>query len=270
MTTTTTNPISSYTSLCLKLVGVILILSSLIDYLTLAIPFNALDPQWQINFTTQLVDRGIVPLVGIVFLLIGYWMDEIRVGAEAARKSFDLRVPVFIIASILGLLFLLLVPLHLNNLRVASSSVLEQIEQGAGEAETRIQTQFDQLNTLTQDPQRLQQLNQQVAQIDQALSSGQFQGQTLEPQQREQLQQTRTQLQNLRDLAQNPDALQARLNELQVQLRDQKLQREQQAKTEALKQGLRIGLSSLMLAIGYIAVGWLGLKGISRAKPARR
>ncbi|MGF1481211.1 MAG: HpsJ family protein [Cyanophyceae cyanobacterium] len=263
----TPSPVSSYTSLCLKLVGAILILSSLIDYLALAIPFNALDSDWQINFTTQIVDRGIVPLVGIIFLLIGYWIDS---SVNTGGKSLDLRVPVFVLASFLGLLFLLLVPLHLNNLRVASSNVIEQIEQGAGEAETRIQSQFNQLNALSQDPQRLQQLNQQLAQIDQALSSGQFQGQPLQAEQRQQLQQTRTQLQNLRELSQNPEALEARLTELQVQLQDQKLERENRARTEALKQGLRIGLSSLMLAIGYIAVGWLGLRGLSRSKPARR
>ena len=261
-----TSSVSPYTSLCLKLVGVVLILSALLDYLTLAIPFNALEPEWQINFTTQVVDRGVVPLVGIVFLLIGYWMDG-AVGSSSTPRNLDLRVPVFVLASVLGLLFLLLVPLHLNNLRVASTNALEQIEQGAGEAETRLQSQFDELNTLTQDPQRLQQLNQQIAQIDSALESGQVQGQTLPAQLRQQLQQRRARLQGLRDLAQNPEALEAQLNQLQLQLREQTLERESLARTEVLKQGLRIGLSSLLLAIGYIVIGWFGLRGIGKAKP---
>lgn len=261
-----TSPLSPYTSLCLKLVGIVLILSSLLDYLTLAIPFNVLEPEWQINFTTQIVDRGVVPLVGIVFLLIGYWIDGAVVSSNSPRKSLDLRVPIFLLASALGLLFLLLVPLHLNNLRVASTSALEQIEQGAGEAENRLQTQFDQLNALSQDPQRLQQLNQQLTQIDSVLESGQVQGQTLQAQQRQQLQQRRAQLQNLRDLAQNPEALEAQLNQLQLQLREQILERENLARTEVLKQGLRIGLSSLLLAVGYIAIGWLGLRGMGKAK----
>ena len=70
-----TSTISPFTSLALKLIGVILILSSLLDYITLAIPFQPLNAEWQIGFTGQIVDRGIVPMVGIAFLLVGYWID---------------------------------------------------------------------------------------------------------------------------------------------------------------------------------------------------
>lgn len=251
---------SQFTSLCLKIVGLILIISSLLDYITLAIPFQPLDAQWQISFTSQIVDRGIVPMVGMGFVLVGSWIEA---SSNPNKKAgFDVKLPVFMLASFLGLVFLLLVPLHLNNLRLASDSALTQIQQGADEAETRIKEQYDQLNTLAQDPQRLQQLEGRLKEIDQAIGSGQFQGQSLNPEQLQRLQETKQQLQNFRELAKNPEALEARLNELQTQLRDQKLDREGRAKTEALKQGLRTGLSSLMLAIGYIIIGWLGLKGM--------
>jgi len=36
-------------------------------------------------------------------------------------------------------------------------------------------------------------------------------------------------------------------------------QAEQQAKQEAWQSGLRIGITSLLLSIGYIAIGWTGL-----------
>ena len=61
-------------------------------------------------------------------------------------------------------------------------------------------------------------------------------------------------------MGRNPEALEARLSELQTQLRDQTIQRENRAKTEALKQGIRTGLSSLLLAIGYLVMGWFGLQ----------
>jgi hypothetical protein len=251
---------SQFTSLCLKIVGLILIISALLDYLTLAIPFQPLDSQWQISFTGQIVDRGIVPMVGISFILVAAWIDATLTNTPK-KSGFDVRLPVFILASILGLLFLLLVPLHLNNLRLASDNAINQIQQGADQAETRIKEQYDQLNVLAQDPQRLQQLEAQLKEIDQAIGSGKFQGQTLNPEQLQRLQETQQQLQNFRELAKNPEALETRLSELQTQLRDQKLEREGRAKTEAIKQGLRTGLSSLMLAIGYIVIGWLGLKG---------
>lgn len=255
--------ISPFTSLSLKLIGVILVLSSVLDYITLAIPFEPLSAEWQIGFTGQVVDRGIVPLVGIAFMLVGYWI-EASVASSNQKLSFDLRLPVFLLASFMGLIFLLLVPLHINNLREAQSAAISQINQGAGEAENRIKTQFEQLNNLSQDPQRLEQLNNRIRDIDTAVNSGQVEGQRLNPEQLQNLNQTKQQLQNFRELAQNPEALEARLNELQTQLGDQKRERENRAKTEALKQGVRTGLSSLMLAVGYIAIGWLGLKNIGK------
>ena len=66
----------------------------------------------------------------------------------------------------------------------------------AEEAETRISEQYEQLNAISTDPQRLELLEGRITEIDNAISSGQFQGQNLNPQQLQQLQQTRQQLQN--------------------------------------------------------------------------
>ncbi|HHP7231067.1 MAG TPA: HpsJ family protein [Xenococcaceae cyanobacterium] len=250
--------ISQFTSLSLKTVGVVLVVSSLLDYITLAIPFDILESQWQINFTSQIVDRGIVPMVGIGFLLVGYWIDTNLNSTN--QKGFDLKLPTFILCLVLGFMFLLLVPIHLNNLRLVSSDALSQLEERASEAETRINDQYQQLEAISQDPQRLQILNARIQEIDTALSSGQFQGQSLNAEQLQRLQETKQQLENFRELAQNPEALEARLSELQTQLRTQKLEREGRARTETLKQGVRTGFSSLILAIGYLIIGWFGFK----------
>ena len=240
--------ISPYTSLSLKLVGVILTISSVLDYIVLAIPFEPMNREWQVGFTSQIVDRGIIPMVGIAFLLLGYWIDNNNVAPNLSggRSRIDLRQPVFIFASILGLLFLLLVPLHVNNIRLLSSDKLQEIEQGAGEIENRLEAQSGRL------------LDQQIQVIEEALKTGQLQGQQLNEQQRQQLEQRKQQLLSLRN---NPDALQAQLDERKNQLGAERLKLEKKAKTEGLKQGLRIGLSSLMLAVGYSVIGWLGLKG---------
>lgn len=52
---------SPFTALALKTVGLILIVSALLDYVILAIPFNPLQREWQLSFTTQIVDRGVIP-----------------------------------------------------------------------------------------------------------------------------------------------------------------------------------------------------------------
>ena len=250
---------SKFTSLCLKTVGIILIVSSLIDYITLAIPFQPLNSQWQIAFTGQIVDRGIVPMVGMAFMLVGYWVES-SLSKTAKSSSFNIKVPVFIFSLFLGFVFLILVPLHLNNLRLVSSDALAQLQQSSNEAESRISDQYEQLNAIATDPQRLQLLNDRIKELDTAIGSGQFQGQNLNPQQLQRLEENRQQLQNFRELAQNPEALEARLSELQTQLRDQTIERENRAKTEALKQGIRTGLSSFLLAIGYLVMGWFGLQ----------
>ena len=166
--------ISQFTSLALKTVGVILVVSSLLDYITLAIPLDILNSQWQINFISQIVDRGIVPMVGIAFLFVGYWIDS-NVSSAANQKGFDLRVPVFVLSLALGFVFLLFVPIHLSNLRLVSSDALSQIEARASEAENRISDQYEQLEAISQDPQRLQLLDTRIKEIDTALGSGQFQ-----------------------------------------------------------------------------------------------
>lgn len=254
---------SAYTSLCLKLIGVIFILSFLLDVITFAVPFNWQNSQWQINFVTTIVDRGVVPLVGMGLIVIGYWIDSASGSTTKKSSPLNLKLPVFILASLLGLIFLLLVPVHLNNLNQAKTTALEQIQQGVGQGEQQIQAFLSQLNSISQNPQ---QLNGQIQQFQQILETGTFQGQQLSAQQLEQLKRQSEQLRGLRDLAQKPPEFKKRVqeikNQLQTQLADRQRDAESRAKTEALKQGLRIGLSSLMLAIVYSAIGWLGLRGL--------
>lgn len=254
---------TAFTSLSLKLIGVVFILSSLLDYITLAVPLNWQNSQWQIGLVTSIVDRGIVPLVGMAFILVGYWIDSSSDTVPVKTSGFDLRVPTYALATVMGLVFLLMVPLHLNNLNQAKTDALAQIEQGAGQGADQIQAFLNQVDTLSQNPQRL---SQQIQQLNQVVESGQVQGRNLNAQQLERLQQQRTQLEGLRDLSQNPTEYKKRVDELkqqlETQLLDRRKQAEDQAKTQALKQSLRIGLSSLMLAIVYSVVGWIGFRSM--------
>lgn len=260
------NNVTPFTSLSLKLVGIILVLSSLLDYILLALPFNPLDSRWQIGYISTVVDRGIIPMVGIAFVLAAYWIDS---NTGTPRSLFDLKMPLFVFASLLGLIFLLFVPLYLNNLRTISADAQEQIAQRASQVEERLQGEFEQLNELLANPQRVKELEQNIQQITQILNSGQIQGQKLTPQQKQQLEQQKQRFESLKGLQGKPEEIEKRLNELQTQLRSQKLEQENSAKTETLKQGLRIGLSSLMLAAGYSAIGWLGIKNSMNTQTPR-
>lgn len=247
---------SPFTALTLKIVGVIMIVSSLLDYIILAIPFRALEREWQIGFTSQMVDRGIIPLVGVAFLVAGYWIGNSDSTSSAPKSSVqDLRFWAFLLSSLLGLIFLLLVPLHFNNIRMQSGQALEQIGQKAQVAEGQLDAQRKQVDEIVKNPQRL-------SELDRAIASGQVQGEQLA-----RLQQLKQQLQTFQ---QDPKALEKQVNVARTQIRDGRLKAEQQAKTEALKLGLRTGLSSLLLAIGYSVIGWTGLRGLGSSSTSGR
>jgi trehalose-6-phosphate synthase len=55
-------------------------------------------------------------------------------------------------------------------------------------------------------------------------------------------------------------------NQRRNQIRQSKEEAEKQAKQRAWKSGMRIGMSSLLLSIGYIIIGWTGLRGMGAAQ----
>jgi len=263
---------NSFVPLVLKLTGVIFILSSLLDYVTLAIPLKLDSPQWQISFATSIVDRGIVPLIGIAILLIGYWIDGVT--DKVQKGGLDLRLPVYILSIILGALFVILIPLHWSNLSKIQNTALTEIEKGSEQGKGQIESYLVNLNTLAQNPQLL---DKQIQERTTLIQTGQFQGKQLNPQQLQQLKQQADQLERLKVLAKDPNKLKEKVetikNELQTRLLNQKQEAEDRANLETNKQGFRTALSSVMLAIGYATIGALGLmnRGPSvRSKPLPR
>jgi hypothetical protein len=248
---------SPFTALTLKVVGLIMIVSSLLDFIILAIPFKPLDRAWQLGFTTQIVDRGIIPMVGIALLVAGYWIGNSIGGSSTEPKSSvqDLRFWAFLLSTLLGLIFLLLVPLHFINISKQSDEALKQITQKASQAEVQLDTQTKQVDAIVKDPQKL-------SELERAIESGQVQGEQLA-----RLQALREQLQTFKK---DPKALNAQVDAAKTQIRSGKLEAENRAKTEALKLGLRTGLSSLLLAVGYSAIGWTGLRSLGGTSASRR
>ncbi len=275
MKATTSRQFSSTTSLILKLVGGILILSTLVDYLVLLIPPNLLNRGWQITIASSLVDRGIVPMVGMAIIFIAFWMDSATEGNTKPASPFtSLKFWVALLASLLGLLYLLLFPLHLNNTRLARAEALSEINKQASEAQTQLENQISSDQFQQQIQQRKTQLRDQFAglaqnpdALNQALTNP-----NVPKEVKDILEQSKS----------NPKAIEEFLNQqadtlptqLLGQIRDRKQELEQQAKTQSLKSSLQTGISSLLLAIGYITMGWSGLKGLgilrggSRRKPA--
>ncbi|MDX2097298.1 MAG: HpsJ family protein [Leptolyngbyaceae cyanobacterium bins.59] len=246
--------LASVVSPLLKIVCGILYISFFVDVASLIYPSRLLDRQWQLNFATQVVDRGVVPLVGLALLLTALWMDSAAGNLFRQRLWKNLGLAAFILSSLLGLVFLLLIPFHLNNVNFVSGETLKRIGQEATTAESQleaqIQQQQNQISTILGDSRRLDEL-------DKAIKSGQVQGDQLA-----QLQQLQQQLQQFR---QDPQALKKQVEEARkrdlTRIRERKLQLEKQAQSDAGRSALRTSISSFLLALGYVSVGWLGLRG---------
>ncbi|MEH2310360.1 MAG: HpsJ family protein [Nostoc sp.] len=266
------------TALTVKVVGIICILSFFVDFLILLLPFQPTDRVWQINLATALVDRGIVPLVGLGLLFAAYWIDSADTTSDRPQ-GIDLRFPALILSSILGLMFLLIFPLHLNNVNQAKTQTLNRITQEAEQAETQLNNRLSQLQAQLNTDQgkaQLEQLrNQTKAQFSEILKDDQKYKQALESSQipaniKELLKKAKTDPQVLDKAIEQQTDLQTLRNQQLSQVRQRRDEAEQQAKDAAWKSGLRIGISSLLLSIGYIIIGWTGLRGrgaLQGAKP---
>ena len=240
--------ISPLAAISLKIVGLVTILSALIDYLILLIPPNLTSPQWVLSLTTQLVDRGIVPLVGIALLLTGFWVERMSgKGGRGGNLLLDLRFLACALSSFLGLIFLIVVVTHVFNVRTTSQEALAQVTREANEATTQLEQRL--VGELNQQWQQLNLLFQDQALLDQAIETGQLPAEVLQFQD-------------------DPAALDQFLNEraqeaqnrIQSEIGNRREEADQQVRREAVKSAIRIASSGFLLAIAYTSIGWTGLR----------
>lgn len=245
-------PSASMTSIALKVVGVVTILASLIDYIMIIFPTNFSNRGWQLEMISQIVDRGIVPMVGVALLLAGYWVQSVASGRSSRPAAWaDLRIWALALSALFGLIFLLFTVLHPNNVRLNKQEALEQIQQEATTAESQLEGRLSQ--ELQQQRSQIDALIENDDLLTQAIESGQV------PQEQAAL---------LRQFREDPAALDQFLQERVGQFRGQ-IQQEiggrreeatQRINQEALKSGIRVSLSSLILAIGYFIIAVVGFR----------
>lgn len=265
---------SSVAAQTLKVVGIILILSALLDCIVLSLPGEAsdlLNRAWQLAAATQIVDRGIIPLMGIALLMTGFWVDSSSgVSIERRKVWLDLRFWALLISSLLGLVYLSLVPVHLNNTRLELQDALAQVDREAGQAEGQLEAQI----TSDQFKAQIEQLkNQRRTQIAALLQDEGKLQQAL--QSSDVPQELKTVLRNSKN---DPKALdnflEQQAQELPAQARNEirtrKQQKEKELRTRSRNSSLQTGISSLLLAIGYITVGWTGLRSMGILRFGRR
>lgn len=270
------NQNTAVASMSLKIVGVILILSSLLDYVLLAYPVR-LDTAWQLAYTTQIVERGIIPLVGIAFLVTGYWIDNSEgVGPSRRNPVQDLRFWAFLLSTVLGIVFLLLFPLHLNNVRIQRGERLQEVRTQATQAESQVVNQLQNEGVETEIEQRRSEIGNQIKQLlsdeerlNQALASP-----SVPQREKELLEQFKDNPEAVNEFLNQQFSTEALRNQQLTRIRSRRQELEEQAKVVSTKAALQTGISSLLLAIAYSAIGWSGLKNLGirggRRKPSAR
>ncbi|MBD2021463.1 hypothetical protein H6F43_14885 [Leptolyngbya sp. FACHB-36] len=239
MKSPTVPPVAAFV---LKVVGVVLILLYLLDIAVLLSAAKFQDSQWMLTFTTQLVDRGFVPLIGFALLFTGIWVDSAT--SEQEGSSQGLKLAALLLASLLGAMFLAFIPLNIGAANSASAAEVKRVADEASRAEKDL------------DAQVQQQLDQQLGFIDQAIKSGQVQG--------DQLAQAQQQQERLRKLKSDPKALEAQIgpqrNQKLTEIRNRRQEVESQIRSNSTRVGMRISLGSLLLASAYALIGWTGLR----------
>ncbi|MDJ0616294.1 MAG: HpsJ family protein [Calothrix sp. MO_192.B10] len=267
----------------LTVAGIVLMLSFLLDVFVLIFPFQPTDSRWQIALVTALVDRGIVPMVGLGMLFTGYWIGS--TDDSEPKQGIDVRFPSLIFASILGLIFLVFFPLHLNNVRQVSADRVEKISQEAEQAETQLKNRLSQAKEQLSSERGKAQIEQlrartktQLAEIlkdeakyKQALESPQVPQPVKDVLKKAKANPNPKELDKLINQQTDPLATAQRNADLELnKIRSNKERLEQRTKQDAWKTGLRTGLSSLLLSVGYIIIGWSGLRGMNNPSSNKR
>jgi hypothetical protein len=102
-----------------RLAGYTLLALFLLDLLTIFIPPSFTNPVWEVQLANQLVERAPVPILGLIFVLIG----------ESQFRIFKFLSWASLVG---GILYLLLVPLSI-------SSIVRAEQQGSAQIATRIE-----------------------------------------------------------------------------------------------------------------------------------
>ncbi|NET43715.1 HpsJ family protein [Okeania sp. SIO2B3] len=240
------SPVPALAAKFLKLSGIIMVLFAIINSMLLLFPFNLGDIEWRLNFTTQIIERGILPILGIALMFCGYGFEEILgIAPPQAKVSWsNLKFWIYLLSFFCGIMFLLLIPLHISTAVAQSNQNVEKLNEDAVIAQKQLEERLGQressLASLLKNNQKLEEYISQ-----------------------EQL--SKEQLAELEKFKNNPDALKVRTEEIRTQLTKQLEQNKQKAQQSsqltAVKSSVRIGLTSLLLASCYLTIGWSGFKG---------
>jgi hypothetical protein len=237
------------TSLALKTASMVLIISTIVDIAFTLLPYQLGDGKWWFAASAELVNRGLLPLVGIVFWLIADWIETVA-KETSGRGSNNLTKGITLLALVLGLLFFLIVPFQAWTSNSDRDKTLTMSREEGNAMEAKIDKR---VKEITGDKAKMQQVQQQIGEMDKAIKSGQVQG--------EELARIKASKAELEKLSGDPSKIkESAMGDLRRRQKDL----EGAATANMWKTGIRASLASLLLSAGYSFIGLTGLRGQKR------
>jgi hypothetical protein len=226
----------------------VLIVSTVVDIVFTLLPYQLGDGKWWAAATSELVNRGLLPLVGIVFWLIADWIESVSKEANG-RSAGSFTKGITALAVVLGIIFLVIVPFQAWTGNSDRDKALSDNKNQVAAIEARIKQELD----IIGDKSKMQ---QQIVEWDKLIKEGKIQGQALDK--------VKSDRANLEQLLADPAKVKAKSDEVMGKIRKQQQEAEVQATALMWKTGIRTALASLLLSAGYSFIGLTGLRGQKR------
>jgi hypothetical protein len=239
------NTFSGRSAVILKLSGQSLIAITLLNYVMLLIPPRLAEATWWFTLSTQVIEQGIIPLLGMGIFFVGIAIELLGGTAGQENTWISKTEPwIYRLALLLGILFVLLAPVHGLAAIVRNQASVTQLDERLAQQNKQVEFQLDrqrELYTAVLDGDAT--LEDLVG--DEPLSDGQ--------------------MEVLNKIKSDPQALDRQLEAAQIAINESVQKRAAEARKEAKlgvwKSILRLGLTSWMLAGCYLNVAWIGIKG---------
>jgi uncharacterized membrane protein len=223
----------------------VLIISTIVDIAFTLLPYQINDGRWWNLATAEIVNRGLLPLVGIIFWLIADWIESVSKDA-GGRRSQTLTKVVTGLAIALGVIFLAIVPFQV----FSSNSDRDKLMTINKEEKTQAEASVKQKKAFLSDKTKVQ---QKIAELDKAVKDGNIQGQDLAK-----VGAYKAEIEKMsKDPAKAEAADMAIINKAQQD-------KDNIATAQMWKTGIRAALASLLLSAGYGFIGFNNLRGQKR------
>ncbi len=223
---------------------------TVLNYVMLLVPPKLTESGWWFNVTTQLIEQGIVPLLGLGVFFTGIAI-ELLSGTTDQENTWIAKTETlaYRLSLLFGILFVIMAPIHGLATIANNQASVQALEERLAQQNDQVKFQLDrqrELYTAVLDGEAT--IEDLVG--DEPLSD--------------------PQMEVLDKIKSDPDALDRQLEAAQVAIREsiqkRAIEAREQAKLGVWKSILRLGLTSWMLAGCYLNVAWIGLKDDKKPK----